>query len=253
MRAKVVKPLSSTAKNPLLRIESHQMKRARQITLQDRLSAMFRILPGVAAAAMMFSLVYFSPLFDMKDSIAAAADSHGDRGSRSERGDRGGRSERGDRGGDSGSKSSGGDSGSKSSGGDSTGGSSSGGGDTGGSRSGGGDSTGNSSSGKSSTSNSSAGNKSAGRSSESRGNSGRSGGSSSPSSSRSSSGGSSSGGSSSGGSSERTSFSSATQKSGSGGFLDRIFGGRQFNGDSEPSGGSLSAREEREAISNGWQ
>lgn len=244
MRAKVVKPLSSTAKNPLLRIESHQMKRARQITLQDRLSAMFRILPGVAAAAMMFSLVYFSPLFDMKDSIAAAADSHGDRGSRSERGDRGGRSERGDRGGDSGSKSSGGDS---------TGGSSSGGGDTGGSRSGGGDSTGNSSSGKSSTSNSSAGNKSAGRSSESKGNSGRSGGSSSPSSSRSSSGGSSSGGSSSGGSSERTSFSSATQKSGSGGFLDRIFGGRQFNGDSEPSGGSLSAREEREAISNGWQ
>ncbi|WP_297844456.1 hypothetical protein [uncultured Roseibium sp.] len=248
MRAKVVKPLSSTAKNPLLRIESHQMKRARQITLQDRLSAMFRILPGVAAAAMMFSLVYFSPLFDMKDSIAAAADSHGDRGSRS---DRGGRSERGDRDGDSGSKSSGGDSGS--SGGDSSGGSSSGGGDTGGSRSGGGDSTGNSSSGKSTTSNSSAGNKSAGRSSESRGNSGRSGGSSSPSSSRSSSGGSSSGSSSSGGSSERTSFSSATQKSGSGGFLDRIFGGRQFNGDSEPSGGSLSAREEREAISNGWQ
>ncbi len=244
MRAKVVKPLSSTAKNPLLRIESHQMKRARQITLQDRLSAMFRILPGVAAAAMMFSLVYFSPLFDMKDSIAAAADSHGDRGSRSERGDRGGRSERGDRDGDSGSKSSGGDS---------SGGSSSGGGDTGGSRSGGGDSTGNSSSGKSTTSNSSAGNKSAGRSSESRGNSGRSGGSSSPSSSRSSSGGSSSGSSSSGGSSERTSFSSATQKSGSGGFLDRIFGGRQFNGDSEPSGGSLSAREEREAISNGWQ
>ncbi len=249
MRAKVVKPLSSTAKNPLLRIESHQMKRARQITLQDRLSAMFRILPGVAAAAMMFSLVYFSPLFDMKDSIAAAADSHGDRGSRSERGDRGGRSERGDRDRDSGSKSSGGDSGSKSSGGDS----SSSGGDTGGSRSGGGDSTGNSSSGKSSTGNSSAGNKSAGRSSESRGNSGRSGGSSSPSSSRSSSGGSSSGSSSSGGSSERTSFSSATQKSGSGGFLDRIFGGRQFNGDSEPSGGSLSAREEREAISNGWQ
>lgn len=244
MRAKVVKPLSSTAKNPLLRIESHQMKRARQITLQDRLSAMFRILPGVAAAAMMFSLVYFSPLFDMKDSIAAAADSHGDRGSRSERGDRGGRSERGDRDGDSGSKSSGGDS---------SGGSSSGGGDTGGSRSGGGDSTGNSSSGKSTTSNSSAGNKSAGRSSESRGNSGRSGGSSSPSSSRSSSGGSSSGSSSSGGSSERTSFSTATQKSGSGGFLDRIFGGRQFNGDSEPSGGSLSAREEREAISNGWQ
>lgn len=214
------------------------MKRARQITLQDRLSAMFRMLPGVAAAAMVFSLVYFSPLFDMKDSIAAAADSHGERSK--------------DRGGDSGDGKSG-DSGSKSSGGDSSGSSSSGGGDAGGSRTGGGDSgggssTGNSSSGKSSKGNSSAGNKSAGRSSESKGRSGRSGGSSSPSSSRSSSG-----GSSSGGSSERTSFSSATQKSGSGGFLDRIFGERQFNGDSEPSGGSLSAREEREAISNGWQ
>ena len=42
------------------------MKRTRQNSLQDRLSAMFRILPGVAASALVFSLVFFSPLFDMK-------------------------------------------------------------------------------------------------------------------------------------------------------------------------------------------
>ncbi|WP_051644808.1 hypothetical protein [Labrenzia sp. DG1229] len=51
------------------------MKHACQNSLQDRLSAMFRILPGVAASAMVFSLVFFSPLFDWKDSIAAAAQS----------------------------------------------------------------------------------------------------------------------------------------------------------------------------------
>ena len=51
------------------------MKHTRQNSLQDRLSAMFRILPGVAATAMVFSLVFFSPLFDGKDTIAAAAQS----------------------------------------------------------------------------------------------------------------------------------------------------------------------------------
>ncbi len=51
------------------------MNHARRNTLQDRLSAMTRVLPGLAAAALVFSLVFFSPLTDLKDSIAAAAKS----------------------------------------------------------------------------------------------------------------------------------------------------------------------------------
>jgi len=35
--------------------------------------------------------------------------------------------------------------------------------------------------------------------------------------------------------------------------MPEIFGERRFSGDSEPSGEALSAREEREAIQNGWQ
>ena len=61
------------------------MKHACQISLHDRLSAMFRGLSGVMAASMVFSLVFFSPLIDTKDTIAAAAQSRSDRAERNER------------------------------------------------------------------------------------------------------------------------------------------------------------------------
>lgn len=66
------------------------MKRTRQNSLQDRLSAMFRILPSVAASALVFSLVYFSPLIDLKDSNAAAAQSGDGGGGGSSGGGKGG-------------------------------------------------------------------------------------------------------------------------------------------------------------------
>lgn len=74
------------------------MNRTRQNTLQDRLSAMTRVLSGVAAAALVFSIVFFSPLIDMKDTTSAAAQSRAERGGgRSERGDRSERRDRQDR------------------------------------------------------------------------------------------------------------------------------------------------------------
>lgn len=151
---------------------------------------MFRILPSVAASALVFSLVFFSPLFDLKDTIAAAAQS-----------------------GDGGSGSGGG-------------GGKGGGGGTGGGGTGGGGSGG---------------------------------------------GGSNGGGSTSGGgedfadetrkkaqkqaqpNSPGNSNKSASEKSRSDDLLDRIIGRRQFQGDSEPSGGPLSRNQEREAIQNGWR
>ncbi|MBN9673221.1 hypothetical protein [Roseibium aggregatum] len=153
------------------------MNHNRQITLQGRLSAMFRVLPVVVASSMAFSLVFFSPVLDLKDSISASAQSRGDGG----------------RGGGGGGSSSGG--GSNSSGGGS-------------------------------------------------GSSGGSGGSSS----QGSSGSNSSGGSAVPG-------TSASQKPASGNLLKGIFKRQEptFNGNSEPSGGMLSKREEREAIDNGWQ
>ncbi|MEP3431633.1 MAG: hypothetical protein ABJN98_23320 [Roseibium sp.] len=61
------------------------MNQTRQTSLQDRLSAMIRSLTVAAAAALAFSCVFFSPLIDQKESIAAAAQSKSDRGG----GDRG--------------------------------------------------------------------------------------------------------------------------------------------------------------------
>lgn len=53
--------------------------------------------------------------------------------------------------------------------------------------------------------------------------------------------------------SAQKSSQSASQKSTSNDLLNRVVGGRRFNGDSEPSGGSLSRSEEREAIDSGWK
>lgn len=164
------------------------MKRTRQNSLQDRLSAMFRILPSVAASALVFSLVFFSPLFDQKDTIAAVAQS----------GDGGGSSGGGGKGG---------------------GGSSGGGGGGGGSNNGGGGGSGGSSGGGEDFADESR--KKSQRQAQSN---------------------------SSGNSNE-----SASEKSRSNDLLDRIIGRRQFQGDSEPSGGPLSRNQEREAIQNGWR
>lgn len=155
------------------------MNQTRQKTLPDRLSAMFRVLPGIAASVLVFSVAFFNPLFDVKDTNAAFAKSGDDKGSRSDKSDRGG--DRDDKGG-------GGNSGSSKS-----------------SGSGGGSD----------------------RSDDRGGNS-----------------------SNSGNSDSRI---SASQKPGSGGLLNRVFRDERFNGNSEQSGGSLSEREEREAIQNGWQ
>ncbi|QFT29254.1 hypothetical protein FIV00_02035 [Labrenzia sp. THAF82] len=152
------------------------MNQTRQKTLTDRLSAMFRMLPGIVASVLVFSIAFFNPLIDVKDTDSAFAQSRDDRGGRGDRG-----SDRDDRG-------SGGNSGSSKSGG------------------GGGGSD---------------------RSNDRGGNSGNSGNS--------------------------ASRDSASQKPGSGGLLNRVFRDERFNGNSEQSGGSLSEREEREAIQNGWQ
>lgn len=56
------------------------MKRARQNTLQVRPRAMIRALPGAAVAVLAFSLVFFSPLLDVKDTIAANAQGNGNNG-----------------------------------------------------------------------------------------------------------------------------------------------------------------------------
>lgn len=165
------------------------MKHARQNSLQDRLSAMFRVLPSVAASALVFSFVFFSPLFDMKDTIAAAAQS----------GDGGGSSSGGGKGGGGSGGNSGGGSGDGQGGGSSSNGGSAGGGDD--------------------------------FADQKRKDAQRQ------------------GQSNSGGNSNQ----SASEKSRSDGLLDRIFGGPQFRGDSEPSGGALSRSEEREAIQNGWR
>jgi hypothetical protein len=194
------------------------MKHARQITLHDRLSVMFRGLPGIAAAALVFSLVYFSPLIDMKDTIAAAADHRGDsdrdsdsdrdndRGDRSERGERGERGDRGDRSG----RGDRGDRDAKDSQDDDD--------DQGSKRS----------------------QRNANKQSDNdepvknaREEEGRE-----TSSTTTHSG---------------NSNNSASEKPPSGSLLKRIFGEPQFSGDSEPSGNALSEREEREAIQNGWK
>ncbi len=148
---------------------------------------MFRILPSVAASALVFSLVFFSPLFDLKDTIAAAAQS-GDGGSGS--------------GGGGGGKGGGGGSGGGSGG---SGGGSSG----GGSASGGGEDF----------------------ADETRKKAEKQAQPNSPGNSN----------------------KSASEKSRSDDLLDRIIGRRQFQGDSEPSGGPLSRNQEREAIQNGWR
>ncbi|WP_306142289.1 hypothetical protein [Roseibium sp. MMSF_3412] len=160
------------------------MKRTRQNSLQDRLSAMFRILPSVAASALVFSLVFFSPLFDQKDTIAAVAQS-GDGGGSGGGGGKGG--------GGSGGGGSGGGGGSNGSGGSS----------------GGGEDFADES------------RKKAQKQAQ-------------PNSSGNSN-------------------KSASEKSRSNDLLDRIIGRRQFDGDSEPSGGPLSRNQEREAIQNGWR
>lgn len=165
------------------------MKRTRQNSLQDRLSAMFRILPSVAASALVFSLVFFSPLFDLKDTIAAAAQS-GDGGGSSGGGGKGGGGSSGGGGGSSGG-----------------GGGSSGGGSGG--ASGGGEDF----------------------ADESRKKSQKQAQPNSPGNSN----------------------KSASEKSRSDDLLDRIIGRRQFDGDSEPSGGPLSRNQEREAIESGWR
>ena len=148
---------------------------------------MFRILPGVAASALVFSLVFFSPLFDLKDTIAAVAQS----------GDGGGSS------GGGGGKGGGG------------GGSSGGGGSDGGGSNGGGGSSGGGED----------------FADESRKKAQKQAEPNSPGNSN----------------------KSASEKSRSNDLLDRIIGRRQFQGDSEPSGGPLSRNQEREAIQNGWR
>jgi hypothetical protein len=189
------------------------MKHTRQITLHDRLSVMFRSLPGVAATALVFSLVYFSPLIDMKSTIAAAADHRGDRdsdrGDRSERGERGEKGERGDR-------SERGERGDR------------GGRDAKGSQDDDDDQDSNRSQRNSNkqTDNDKPAKKA--REEEER-----------ETSSTTTHGGNSN--------------SSASEKPPSGSLLKRIFGEPNFSGDSEPSGNALSEREEREAIQNGWK
>jgi hypothetical protein len=212
---------SPAATNKNYEQKPQSMTDARQNTLQVRLFAMTRILPGTAAAALAFSLVFFSPLIDMKDTIGAAAQSNdrgndnGNRGGNG-RGNQGNSESRGNNGngnGNSGNSNGGGNSGSEG--------------------------KGNSNSGSNSGSSNSGGNS---------GSSG-SGGNASGSASSSSSGSSAA----SDAPKSRSSTGSATEKSSSGSFLNMIFGGRRFSGDSEPSGGALSEREEREAIRNGWQ
>ncbi|CTQ57048.1 hypothetical protein LP7551_05612 [Roseibium album] len=189
------------------------MKHARQITLHDRLSVMFRGLPGVAAAALVFSLVYFSPLIDMKDTIAAAADHRGDRDSDSDRdNDRGDRSERGERG-DRGDRSERGDRGNR---------------DAKDRRD---DDDDQGSNRSQRNANKEADNdKPAKKAREEKGRV--------TSSTTTHSG---------------NSNKTASEKPPSGSLLKRIFGEPQFSGDSEPSGNALSEREEREAIQNGWK
>ncbi|MEP4770130.1 MAG: hypothetical protein ABJY83_19675 [Roseibium sp.] len=86
------------------------MNQTRQTSLQDRLSAMIRSLTVGAAAALAFYCVFFSPLIDQKESIAAAAQSKSDRGGgdrgendQSNRGDRDGSDNRSERSRDKGS------------------------------------------------------------------------------------------------------------------------------------------------------
>jgi hypothetical protein len=192
------------------------MRHARQITLHDRLSVMFRGLPGVAAAALVFSLVYFSPLIDMKDTIAAAADHRGDRDSdsdrdndRGDRGEREDRSERGERGerGDRGDR---GNRDTKDSRDDDD--------DQGSKRS------------QRNLNKQTDNDKPAKKAREEEGRV--------TSSTTTHSG---------------NSNKTASEKPPSGSLLKRIFGEPQFSGDSEPSGNALSEREEREAIQNGWK
>ncbi|MES0812544.1 hypothetical protein ABLO27_23835 [Roseibium sp. SCPC15] len=189
------------------------MKHTRQISLHDRLSAMFRGLTRVAVAAMVFSLVFVSPLIDMKDTIAAAAQSASDRSERrSERAERKAerraernerrserRAERAERRSERQSQKAERRSESRSK------------------------SEKNSSSSKaSSSSNVSTNNK---PEADIPSNSGPTSNSGAP----------------------------APEKPASGNLINRILGEPRFSGDSEPSGGALSKREEREAIQNGWQ
>ncbi|WP_428686481.1 hypothetical protein [Roseibium sp.] len=162
------------------------MKNTRQSPLQDCLFGMKRVLPTAAAAAMAFSLVFFTPLVDMKDSIAAAAQSSGNNGNGGGKGNSGNHGNGGDRGNNGGGNS----------------------GNNGGGNNGNGNSNG-------------SGN-------------GRGPGSAASNASTNSGG-------------------DTSQTPTAGGILNRLFGQPGFNVDSEPSGGTLSEREEREAIQNGWQ
>ncbi len=200
------------------------MKPTRQITLQDRLSVMISVLPGAVAAVMVFSLVLFSPLIDMKDSISAAAQSHGERGGgggkdRSDRSDRNDKSDRGDKS----DRSDKNDRNDKSDRGD-----------------------------KNDRNDKSDRNERSSRSDRDR-DSDRSASSQSKSETRAPDSDDSTANSPANSASNNDSGNSAQEKPGSGSLLQRLFGGRQFSGDSEPSGKPLSRGQEQEAIQNGWK